>query len=144
MWPSGNRRTGAPRTRNRSVELLLPGPCSAIPFAAASAAIFQPVPGAPCVCFPVQHAGERAPPEDALPKAGWKPARLVDEALRVVRTIDDLFVRAEAERTTLRALGTASACLEGSFRGMLEPPAPGSKPWGDLRTGPAGGSAPGR
>jgi len=91
--------------------LLLAVPWLILPFAAvppAPPAAFLPVPGAPCVCFPVQHAGDLALPEKPLGKAGWKPERLVDETLRIVRGSDDVFLRAEALRTTLQTLGHRS------------------------------------
>jgi hypothetical protein len=74
-----------------------------VPTAPISAAL--PVPGAPCVCFPLQHEGQVAMPDKALAKAGWKPDQLVDETLKIVRANHDVFVRAEALRSTLTALG---------------------------------------
>lgn len=74
----------------------------------AQPAAFLPVPGAPCVCFPVQHAGDLALPEKPLGKAGRKPEQLVDETLRIVRSSDDVFLRAEVLRTTLQSLGHRS------------------------------------
>jgi hypothetical protein len=60
------------------------------------------LPGAPCVCFRLEHAGELALPEKA------KPDDLVAETLRIVRASDDVLLRAEALRSALQSIGHRS------------------------------------
>lgn len=69
--------------------------------------------GAPCVCFPIQHDGQTGIPQDPLGQAGWSAERLANETLRAVLGTDDVFLRAEALRSTLLELAAKEETLEG-------------------------------
>lgn len=86
-----------------------------IPSPASPAAAF----GAPCVCFPLVHAGPSLP-EDPLGQAGWSPTKLVDESLRILATADDACLRAETLRRALLALDTRGGDAQREARAQAQ------------------------
>lgn len=75
-------------------------------FAAILLAVLPSAPlfGAPCVCFEIKHAGTRPVPDEPFAKTKWNAQQLMEECMKAVVGTDDVFVRAEALRTTLRAM----------------------------------------